>query len=831
MNLLAISGNVTLNINSETFISMKIPVQKEDYRLKKLQKEIESLRQELENLSSVGTRKAHESFRKREELYRQLVESANTIIIRFDRTGTLTYINQFALEYFGYSREEMIGRNVTMIVPEKERSGRDLSGLVKGIISEPDKYIQSENQNILRNGDMVWISWSNRPVLDEFGDLVEILSIGYDITMRKKAEEALKTEHDILEAVISNTGTGFLVIDMEGNIKLFNNAALQIHNLTIKEEKPVLNNYIGNYKLQYLDGKDIPRDQWPLDQAFHGHFTNNFETRLIRGDGTSRMVSFSSIPIKDDAGNITLIVFTMTDFTDIYERNEALKESQLRYHSLFSNATFAIQHCRVVTDENGKPVDYEMFHINDTFTRMTGIRKEDVYGKKATEIFPGIRKLTFDFIGVFGKIALEGGEINTEVYFDFLDKWFSMYVYSPIKGEFTSIFTDITERKKSEAELRKAKEKAEESDRLKSAFMANMSHEIRTPMNGILGFAELLKNPKLSGESQKMYIEAISSSGKRMLSIINDLIDIAKIESGQIEIKREPANLRKLLEEEILFFKPEAERRNISLVLESDLPSDDFIIITDKTKLAQILTNLLKNALKFTPENGRIELNCTLKDNKELLFYVSDTGIGIRKELQEKIFERFRQGDMAEIHEGIGLGLAISRAFVEQLGGRLSVESKHGEGSVFYFSIPYVRHSESDKSNTKENKVFNNSPTFGYILIVDDDDMSYTLVREILRRNNLDTLRAENGLEAVNSVRDKRDINLILMDIKLPVMNGIEATVEIKKIRPEIPVIMQSAYASQEEIDRAFAAGCSDYLTKPLNINLLIEKISNLIRK
>jgi PAS domain S-box-containing protein len=808
---------------------MKLPIQKEDYRLKKLQKEIEALRQELDVLSSTGTKKIHESYRKREEQYRRLVESANTIIIRFDKTGALTYINEYALDFFGYTREEMIGRNVSMIVPDSERSGRDLSGLINGILTEPEKYVQSENQNLLKNGDMVWISWSNRSVLDESGDLVEILSIGYDITRRKKAEEALKIEHGILETVINNTGTGFLVIDTEGIIRLFNKAASKIYDIVFEEDKPALNDYIDNYLLEYPDGKEIPRDKWPIDLAFHGEFINNVEAKLIRKkDGSTRMVRTSSIPVYDDSGNISLIVFTFTDFTDIYERTEALRESQLRYHSLFSNATFALQHCRVITDEAGRPIDYEMFHINETFTRITGIREEDVYGKRATEIFPGLKKLTFDYIGNFGKIALEGGELNTEVYLDFLDKWLSVYAYSPIKGEFTTIFTDITERKKAEEELRKAKEKAEESDRLKSAFMANMSHEIRTPMNGILGFADLLKNPMLSGESQNMYIEAISSSGKRMLSIINDLIDISKIEAGQIELKREPTDLRKLLEEQIMFFRPEAEKRKISLSLKAELPAG-LIIETDRTKLAQVLTNLLKNALKFTLENGSIELGCKLKEDSELFFYVKDTGIGIRKGLQEKIFERFRQGDKAEHHEGIGLGLAISRAFVEQLGGKIRLESEYGKGAVFSFSIPFTAHS-GEVSKTKEKGMLNEKLSSGNILIVDDDDMSYTLVKEILKRNNMNALRAENGLEAVNVSKSHNDINLILMDIKLPVMSGIDATIEIKKIRPDIPVIMQSAYASQEEIDRAFKAGCSDYLTKPININLLIEKITEHIR-
>jgi PAS domain S-box-containing protein len=388
---------------------------------------------------------------------------------------------------------------------------------------------------------------------------------------------------------------------------------------------------------------------------------------------------------------------------------------------------------------------------------------------------------------------------------------------------FTTL-TDITQLKMTEFELKKAKEKAEESDRLKSAFMANMSHEIRTPMNGILGFADLLKTPELSGESQQMYIEAINSSGKRMLDIINDLIDISKIEAGQTEIKKENTNIQVLLRELLLFFKPEAEKKGITLNSDIKLKRDDFIIDTDKTKVAQIVTNLLKNALKFTPVKGSIELGSMLRDDQTLLFYVKDTGMGIRKELQSKIFDRFRQGDNADLHEGVGLGLAISKAYVELLGGNIGIESEPGKGSVFYFTLPYREKLISPGINKSEHDHVDIPGMC--ILIAEDDDVSYTLLREMLKRANIGTCHARNGKEAVDMVKNMDNISLILMDIRLPVMNGLEAVREIKKIKPEIPVIAQSAYVSQADIRQSIDAGCDDYITKPIDIKLLMNKIS-----
>jgi PAS domain S-box-containing protein len=386
-------------------------------------------------------------------------------------------------------------------------------------------------------------------------------------------------------------------------------------------------------------------------------------------------------------------------------------------------------------------------------------------------------------------------------------------------------FTDITLLKQTEDELKKAKEKAEESDRLKSVFLANMSHEIRTPMNGILGFADLLKIPQLSEESQKKYIAAIELSGKRMLDIINDLVDISRIEAGQTEVRKEQTDVQALLNELVLFFTPESEIRGIDLRLNVDLPSYEFNIETDKTKLAQIITNLIKNALKFTRRGGYIEIGCNLRNVSNLYFYVKDSGAGIKKELQDKIFERFRQGDNSKEIEGVGLGLAISKAYVELLGGNIGIDSKPGKGSVFFFTLPFSSiNSRAVASRDESLQIPGLMPCIS-VLIAEDDEISYVLLRESLRMKNIITYRAKNGQEAVDMIKNQSDINLVLMDIKMPVMGGIEATRLIKEIRPKTPIIIQSAYANQSEIQQTYLAGCDDYMTKPVNINILFNKI------
>ncbi len=387
-------------------------------------------------------------------------------------------------------------------------------------------------------------------------------------------------------------------------------------------------------------------------------------------------------------------------------------------------------------------------------------------------------------------------------------------------------FTDISQLKQAEVELLEAKKKAEESDRLKSAFMANMSHEIRTPMNGILGFADLLKTPELSGESHKMYIDAITQSGKRMLDIINDLIDISRIESGQTEIRNENTEIPVLIREIILFFRPEADKKGIYLRSQNELSGESSIVVTDKTKVAQVVTNLIKNALKFTPRESIIEVGSRLHDDRNILIYVKDTGMGVRKELQSKIFERFRQGDGADFQEGVGLGLAISKAYVEMLGGRIGLESEPGKGSVFFFTLPVSGNAKPELPFTEDQASGVETVSGQCILVAEDDDLSYILLKEALTRANIITCRAKTGREAVDLVKSKDNISLILMDIKLPELNGMDATREIKKLKPEIPVIAQSAYISQSDIRTAIEAGCDDYITKPIDIRLLLNKIA-----
>lgn len=382
--------------------------------------------------------------------------------------------------------------------------------------------------------------------------------------------------------------------------------------------------------------------------------------------------------------------------------------------------------------------------------------------------------------------------------------------------------------KQTNVELEKAKVKAEESDKLKSAFLANMSHEIRTPMNGIMGFAELLKSGNLSPEENKNYIEIIEKSGTRLLSIINDIVDISKIEAGQMKVSYSTTNVDEQMQYIHTFFKHEAQDKGIQLVLKKSLDNDDTIISTDREKLYAILINLVKNAIKYTVQ-GTIEFGYEKKDT-QIEFFVKDTGIGISKDRQKAIFERFIQADFKDkmARQGAGLGLAIAKAYVELLDGNIWVNSEIGKGSEFYFSIPdTIQLEENDLtqkiiSMPKEPCEIKNLK----ILVTEDDTISRTLILKVLEEFCGEILIALTGVEAVEICQKNPDLDLILMDIQMPEMNGYEATKEIRKFNPTVIILAQTAYALEGDKAKTIAVGCNGYISKPIKK----EELSNLLQ-
>jgi PAS domain S-box-containing protein len=383
-------------------------------------------------------------------------------------------------------------------------------------------------------------------------------------------------------------------------------------------------------------------------------------------------------------------------------------------------------------------------------------------------------------------------------------------------------------------ELKVAKLNAEESYRLKSAFLANMSHEIRTPMNGIIGFSELLVDKDLAQDKRKYYAEIVIDSSRQLLTLVNDILDLSRIETGKVSLLYEDVVVNDLINILYAFFEPQIGNKQIRFESVKSLNNAQSTISTDKTRLRQVLTNVLNNAIKFTDE-GHIKFGYT-KVDQYLQFFVEDSGIGISEGMHEKIFEPFRQAELDISHQfgGTGLGLSISTKLVELLGGNMWLESKPGKGSVFYFTIPYhAVHASFKETEVPLAKQSIDAPG-AVVLVAEDDDINYLYLETVLSKSRVKLIRANNGLDAVEICNRHPEITLVLMDIKMPLLNGYEATRKIKIIRPDLPVIAQTAYAMNEDRDKAAEAGCDDYITKPIKkseLLAIVEKYGNPINR
>ena len=502
-----------------------------------------------------------------------------------------------------------------------------------------------------------------------------------------------------------------------------------------------------------------------------------------------------------------------------------IKESEEKVQAIGNAALDAV----IIIDQNGNIV-----YWNPAAEKIFGHKEQDVLGKNVHQlIMPEKYRIQIEaswtnFISknqenIIGKvIEMEGIHANGSI--------FPVEVaLSQVSGKnnnwLLAYIRDITERKNAQLELIAAKEKAEESNRLKSHFLTNMSHEIRTPMNGILGFLSLLQDIDLSHETRDKYINIINKSGERLLSTINDIIEMSKIESGHLHTEIEDVNILLIMNDLIDFFQPEIYEKGLKLKTKLLIEKDHLFIKTDKHKLEGILTNLIKNAIKFT-SNGYIEIgNYVEKDS--MIFYVKDTGIGISKENTEQIFDRFVQADtsLTRNYEGSGLGLAIAKAYIDSLNGQIWVESDKGVGSTFFVSLPYQSILHKEDYFYDKRSLIPNLKSGLNILIAEDDETSFLYLMTILKGITKKVYRAETGEESIKILQEHPEIDLILMDIKMPGMNGLDATKKIRAFHQNIIIIVQSAFAMSEDSQLAIESGCNEYIPKPINKELLIALI------
>jgi PAS domain S-box-containing protein len=518
------------------------------------------------------------------------------------------------------------------------------------------------------------------------------------------------------------------------------------------------------------------------------------------------------------------------DITQRKQVEQSLQLSEEKHRMLFESMNNSMALFELLYDENNKLIDAKFLEVNSYFVSLVGIDRDYLIGKTYSELF---KKLEYYWFNLFEKVNASKKSVVVEKYVNLFNKYFEVTIYAAQKNQIAVIYKDVNERILAQIEAEKAKRKAEESDKLKSAFLANMSHEIRTPMNAIIGFSQLLKKASTSEEQRNRFIDIIDNNCNLLLKLIDDILDLSKIEASAIKIEPYETNIELILYEFHAFFdvyKKEKQKDHLELIMQIDKNLNLKNIVTDKNRFKQVFSNLIGNAIKYT-EEGHVEFGAKPYGQKYIEFYVKDSGIGIRKEQHNKVFNRFWQHETGsnKKYYGAGLGLSISQKLVALLGGKIWFESEFGSGSTFHFIIPknYINQTTID---FVINDDFADINWVGKkVLIAEDDMASYFLLFELLEETGIEIHHAKNGREAIDFFNQNK-FDIVLMDIQMPELNGFIAVKAIKQINPKTPVIAQTVLVNVDDKESCYKAGFDFVVSKPIDTALLVRMMKRFIQ-
>jgi PAS domain S-box-containing protein len=803
--------------------------------------------------------------RKHARKYKLIAENTSDVIWMSDLNLKTTYVSPSVKQMLGEKPEEHLKRTIEEKFPHKyaiklQKILKQELEKEKNPNCDKNRSVFIELQHYRSDGSTIWVNMNVSFIRDRSGNPMGLYGITRDITYQKKAEKYIK-KRLILEKMLSKISK--IAIRSTSNEKTFNRI-LKMAGETMgvscsyifeynRQNNTVTNTYewcaegITPRKeiLKNISLNDIP---WFWKKLYSGNvigyknierIPDEYAKKILRSQGILSIIIIPLFLNNDFYGfigfdectrhrkwhkeNIKVLQSLAYIVTSLIKRHRTEEELRIKDLSIESSM-IAI----VLADLDGT-----LTYVNKKFLNYWRYNSiEDVRNKKKYEFW----KSGKEYLKVVRTIQEKGhwygemeavrsdgsvfiAEVNANIVTDKNNKLLCL--------QFS--FIDITERKRRKKELIIAKKKAEESNRLKTAFLSNMSHEIRTPLNGILGFLEIIKDVNLSNEEQEEFINLIKRSGNRLIETINDIIEMSKIESGGITIHDKEVDLIEMMQFQLNFFKPQAEEKNLILKWNRNPEISHLALITDKYKVETILSNLLKNAIKFT-EKGHIEFG-VYNSGEYINFYVKDTGQGIPESRKNIIFDRFRQSEpyLARSHEGSGLGLAISKAYAELLGGEIWFKNNKEKGVTFFFSIPYK---VPDKYIT--GKIVKAGSKYDYnflsghkILIAEDDKNSFIYFENILKRCGAEVFHTRTGEDTVKFIIDNPDISMVIMDIIMPKMDGIEATRKIRALNIDIPIIAQTASVSDELHLEALEAGCNDIIVKPIEKNILLRAIND----
>ncbi len=784
-----------------------------------------------------------------EKKYRNLHENMHEGAISIDRSGCFLECNSSFLHLIRYNEEELSTVNYWEITSSAWRSEEESTLLDKlWSTGQPQRY---EKEFVTKDGYAVIFAVQAFLRYNDKGEKEGFWLFVRDITEEKKKESEVHERELKYRTILEYSPIPLFSHDFSAvkeSLKKIHEQGVTDLRKYLKENRSVVEEILrkivlldcNNETLKYFGVSSIQELQQMLTEEIHDLLVVVFidvALAFLEGKKVFETVVETNAPdVNIDAiikwvlvpGHEMTWDLVLVSITDISER--------VKYEKQLKVLSSAVDHSPasvVITDHNGK-IEY----VNPKFTEVTGYTAEEAIGANPRILKSG--NLPDSFYKGLWKTITKGKEWRGE--FENKKKngelFWELASISGIKNEkgeivyYVAIKEDITERKKTELELKKAKERAEESDRLKTAFLANMSHEIRTPLNAIIGFSDILQSDRLEEKQKEEYFSLINLSSQTLLKLIDDIIDVAKIEAKHMRIAPHPFDINELLNELYAYFEKEIMLKKGQVRLVLTRPFDqEFRILADAIRVKQVLSNLLGNAVKFT-QKGSIEYGFSLTEKKILEFFVKDTGIGIPRDKQKVIFNRFRQVDDSYTREfsGTGLGLWISKNLAELMGGDIRVESEEGQGSTFYFTLPVTGNFEipeiaEKKPETGEQQKPVSDWSTKKVIIAEDNESNFEYLKAILSVRKAVVIRARNGLDVLEKVKNHEDVDVVLMDIQMPELNGYEATRLLKGTYPDIRVIAQTAFAMSEDRKKALDAGCDGYIAKPIQPHKLITML------
>jgi PAS domain S-box-containing protein len=750
-----------------------------------------------------------------EERYALVIEASEQGIWDWNVETNEVFYSEHWKKQIGYGNHELKNEFDTWVEHLHPDEKEYCQNAVNSYLSHPVEHFILDFRFLHKDGTYRWIHNKAASLKNTEGKVIRLFGIHTDITESKLSEAIFK---DIIE----KNPMSIQILDMEGYAIQLNSA----HTKLFGVEPPTgYSVFKDTQLLSFGFGKLFERIKKGEVVYFPDSYYNVHDVDPSFPDSPA-WVKAIGFTLNDNNGNPNKIVLMHENITE-------RKIAEALLNDIIENNPMSIQ----VVDKEGHTL-----RGNPAFIELFGSMPPPEFS-----IFDDLKSKSPELENLVSKV--KNGEIVhlPDIYFNAHDviaeapdlpSWVRALIF-PLNdsigkpGRFVFMHENITERKIAEQELIVAKEHAEESDRLKSAFLANMSHEIRTPLNSIIGFSDLLNDPDYDQEQKSEFTRTIIENGNNLMAIVSDIMDLSMIAAGQMKIRHEHFSPLKLLVDLENEFKIKANDKGIDLRLSTKIEIPEIKVVNDAYRTRQVLTNFIGNAIKFTSQ-GYVEFGYLVKDGN-VEFHVKDTGIGIAPEHFEAIFDRFRQLEITKTRRfgGNGLGLAISKNLAELLGGKIWVESEIGKGSSFYLSLPLQKFDSNTDTLLKENQTPEHETYHNNlkVLIAEDDNNSYELVFQFISKLAREIIRVQTGVEAVEACRNNLDIDLVLMDIQMPEMDGYEATMQIRKFNQEVVIITQTAFALSGDREKALEAGCNDYISKPIKKVDLLPLIQKYFKK